>query len=150
MANNGKKPSRVNRQPRGRPRALDKAKKMAIVAYISAGGSQRLAAKFVGYSPSTIRNEANRNPEFMDSLTRAEAECALVLLKTITTAATAGADGDWLAAAWLLERKFPQDFGRDRDTAAEQEPTQIVKILVENRHEAEQYIKMSSLMPRDN
>jgi len=86
----------------------------------------------------------------MDSLTRAEAQCALALLDAITRAATAKADGDWRAAAWLLERKFPKDFGKDRDDSAEMEPTQIVKILVETRHEAEQYIKMSSLMPRDN
>jgi hypothetical protein len=150
MATNGKKPTRVNRQPRGRPRALDAAKKKAVLAYIAAGGSQRMAAGFVGCHASTIRNEADRDPDFLDSLTRAEGQCAITLIGAITDAATTKFDGDWRAAAWLLERKFPQDFGRDRDTAAEQEPTQIVKILVENRHEAEQYIKMSSLMPRDN
>jgi len=146
MANNGKKP----RQPRGRPRALTVAKKETILAYVSAGGSQRLAAKFVGCHHSTIRNEADRDPHFLASLTRAEAQCALALLDAITRAATTKADGDWRAAAWLLERKWAQDFGKDRDLSAEQEPTQIQKILVENREEAQAYVRMSSLMPREN
>jgi len=146
-----KKPaSRIKRDRPGQPPKLTPEKKKATEAFISAGGSQRLAAGHVGCHHSTIRNEADRDPQFLASLTRAEAQCALVLLRTVIAAATIGIDGDWRAAAWLLERKFPKDFGKDRDDSAEMEPTQIVKILVETRQEAKEYVRMSSLMPGAN
>jgi hypothetical protein len=146
-----KKPTnRIKRAKAGQPPKLTDAKKKAVIAYISSGGSQRLAAMYVGCHHSTIRNEADRDPQFLAGLTRAEGQCALELLEAVHDHATDDADGDWRAAAWLLERKFPKDFGKDRDDAAEQEPTQIIKILVETRHEAEQYVKMSSLLPQSN
>jgi len=46
---------------------------------------------------------------FSERLTRAEAEASMAALRSIRRAAM---DGDWRAAAWWLERRRPESFGR--------------------------------------
>ena len=46
--------------------------------------------------------------EFFDAVERAKADSALRLISQITLQAPA----DWRAAAFILERRFPDDYGR--------------------------------------
>lgn len=48
--------------------------------------------------------------EFLDMLTRAEGDSAMRHMSTIMQAA---AQGDWKAAAWALERRWPHHYGKE-------------------------------------
>jgi len=49
---------------RGRPTVLDADKKRDILTILAMGGTRRTAAEYVGCTRQTIRNTANRDPQF--------------------------------------------------------------------------------------
>jgi len=89
---------------------LDEVKKAEIIAILSVGCSRQTAAKYVGCSPATICRTAQREPEFSKQLRQTEGNQELGYLKNIKRAAQQ--ERYWRAAAWVLERKFPNDYGR--------------------------------------
>jgi len=92
----------------GRKPFLDDIKKREILAILSVGCSRRVAATYVGCSPATIRNTAQRDPQFAEQLRQADHHAELGYLRTIQKA---GSDVRyWRAAAWALERKNPEDY----------------------------------------
>ena len=93
---------------RGRPPVLDKDKKREILAILSVGGSQRMAAAYVGCAHTTIRRTADRDPAFGENFRHALIEPEIRYLKRIQSAATE--KKYWRAAAWALERLNPTDF----------------------------------------
>jgi hypothetical protein len=95
---------------RGRPPVLDHVKKGQILAILGVGCSRRIAARYVGCSPRTIQNTADREPEFAKQLRRADHGAEIEYLKRIRTAAQK--EQYWRAAAWALERLNPEDFAR--------------------------------------
>jgi len=94
----------------GRPAALDNGKRREIVAILSVGCSQAMAAQYVGCSPSTIQRTAERDPKFAEELGRAKSNAELGLVKNIRNAAKK--EQYWRAAAWALERGFPEKYAR--------------------------------------
>ena len=92
----------------GRPEVLDKAKMDKIIGLLTLGATRTLAARYVGCHPNTIRNTALRNPEFAERLRNAEYHLEFNLVKQITEAAKD--QKHWRAAAWALERIFPQRY----------------------------------------
>jgi len=92
----------------GRPRALDEVKWREVCALVSAGCGIADAARYIGCSASTVRREALRNESFHQSLRMAEMSAQLEPLKTMRKAAST----HWRAAAWMLERTFPDRFAR--------------------------------------
>ena len=88
--------------------ALDEKKRAKIVALLSLGCSRRSAARYVGCSPSTIGRTVARDPEFADQLAQAEQNADIDALRMIRRAA--GNERYWRAAAWLLERRIPEEF----------------------------------------
>ena len=95
---------------RGRPAVLDNEKQGLIVAILSVGCSQSMAAKYVGCSPSTIPHTAQRDPKFAKRLREAKGNAELGLVKNIRKAAQK--EQYWRAAAWALERCFPEKYAR--------------------------------------
>jgi hypothetical protein len=91
-----------------RPRILCQQKKDDLFAMLFNGSTLAAAAKHVGCSVLTVRREARRNPQFAETLRRAEMVNDLNPVKTLRRAATS----DWRAAAWLLERTQPQQYAR--------------------------------------
>jgi hypothetical protein len=92
----------------GRPRTLDDGKRREICALIAGGCGLREAAKYVHCSVNTIRREAERNADFGQQLRHSENYAQLTPLRAMQ-----GAVGThWRAAAWMLERAFPERFGR--------------------------------------
>ena len=91
-----------------RPRALDDVKRGEVCALVSTGCSLQTAARYVGCSAVTIRREATRNADFYDQIRQAEIACQVSPLRAMRQAAKT----HWRAAAWLLERTDPQQFGR--------------------------------------
>ena len=92
----------------GRRPVLDQYKKREILAIISVGCSRRSAARYVGCSPKTISNTAERNAAFARSLRQAEQKSEIDNMKNIQDAAKKAQY--WRAAAWILERRNPEDF----------------------------------------
>ncbi len=97
----------ARRKRQGKP-ALDDGKKREILAILAVGCSRRTAARYVGCSHTTIQRTALRDPAFAAALTRAESGAEFRYLKNIRDAAQK--EQYWRAAAWVLERRNPEDF----------------------------------------
>ncbi len=89
-----------------------------LLKAIRVGLPYHLAAEAAGIS-ETVFHEWQRGDlprgadkqlkaQFPEALTRAKGESALRLMALVSTAAP----DDWRAAAWILERRFPKDFGK--------------------------------------
>ncbi len=89
---------------RGRKPILDEYKRREILAILAVGGSRPVAAAYVGCTASTIRNTADRDPEFGRRLRDVEARLETICLRSVYAAAMRATDG---AAAWLAERGLP-------------------------------------------
>lgn len=59
--------------------------------------------------------------ELAEQLKKAESDYRATLLNTIRDAALAK-NSFWTAAAWLLERKYPDEYSQNRKTAADATP----------------------------
>ena len=94
----------------GRPPVLDHTKKCQILAIVAVGCSRRTAAQYVGCSPTTIQNTAERDPEFAEQLGHASRASEIEYLRNIKNAAKK--EQYWRAAAWALERLNPEDFAQ--------------------------------------
>ena len=104
----------------GRPTSHTEDKAARIVEAIRQGMPYKLAASAGGVSYNTFvrwRNEGT-NPnapehlrEFSKQVREAEAEAAQRLYALIIEAAESGKK--WQAAAWMLERRHPDLFGKD-------------------------------------
>lgn len=92
----------------GRPPVLDGKKRLQIVAIMSVGCSQAVAAQYVGCAPATISNTAERDPVFGAEIEKAKSNSELSLVKNIRNAANKAQY--WRAAAWALERAFPEKY----------------------------------------
>jgi|YNPBryunderm2012_1023409.scaffolds.fasta_scaffold00174_17 hypothetical protein len=115
---------------RGRPVCLDATKKAQILAIVSLGGTRAMAARFVGCTRRTIRNEARRDPEFAAALAKARDATELSYLQSLRKAAQESRH--WRAAAWVLERTRPQRYGPRRpDTISFPQMRQFISELVD-------------------
>src|SRR4051812_45778916 len=101
-------PERTKHDRRGRPTVLDEGKRREICALVAGGCGLREAAKYVRCSVSTIKRESSRNPAFADQLRQSQNHSQISPLRAMQHAAA----NDWRAAAWLLERAFPDRFAR--------------------------------------
>lgn len=117
----------------GRPTALTDDTIERIVTALSQGATYLLAAKYGGVSYNTFNEWCKRGAkelerregdvkegtplwekeqpfvDFYERVQNAEATAAIGWLAMIQKSAT---DGNWTAAAWKLERRYPQDYGR--------------------------------------
>lgn len=82
---------------------------------ITLGSSIKFAAMSIGLAEQTIRSWVDKGKkghelfaEFSRDFEAAKRRSASYLLTKINRAA----DKDWKAAAWLLERRYPGEFGR--------------------------------------
>ena len=118
----------------GRKPVLDEGKQREIAAIISLGCSQVVAARYVGCAVSTIQRTAERDSVFAARLGRARSNAEVGLVQNIRNAANK--TQYWRAAAWALERFFPDDYSPRHPgvvTAAQiaQLLTQFADILVQ-------------------
>ena len=76
---------------------------------IGLGAPYVQACGYAGISFQTFNEWRDSKPEFSDRLQKAEGEAVVGWLRKIESAAETG---NWQAAAWKLERRYPQDYGR--------------------------------------
>lgn len=85
-----------------------------LLAALRLGATHRIAAQCAGIGVSTMRDWIRDKPMFAESVAEAEAYGAVLMLERITAAAN---EGTWQAAAWLLERRYPDMYGRFPENA---------------------------------
>jgi hypothetical protein len=83
---------------------------------IELGATYELACNYAGIEYSTFSKWKLNKPELVDAVRLAEGKAAVKWLAKIEAAAA----DHWQAAAWKLERRYPQDYGR---TVQEQQHT---------------------------
>lgn len=95
-------------KPRGAPtkQTPDRAKR--ILDALRAGNTRQAACHYAGISDETFANWLKRSLEFLDAVTRAEADSELELVRYIRNAAAE----DWKAAAHLLACRWPDTWAK--------------------------------------
>jgi transposase-like protein len=93
----------------GRPSKYTEERAAAIVTAIETGATYALAAAHAGVSADTLGRWRTRFADFAERIAVAEGRGALVNLGRIQQAAQ---EGDWRAAAWMLEHRYPHAYGR--------------------------------------
>jgi hypothetical protein len=88
---------------------LDARQRSEVCAVVTAGGSQRVAAWYVGCSPAAIRRAALCDPTFAHELQAARARHQILHLRQLSDALRA--KPDWRGLAWVLERCHTEEFG---------------------------------------
>jgi len=80
----------------------------ALCAVLSGGATRRAACAHVGIDHSQFYRWLQRSATFRDAIQKAESDAELRFTTIVAQAATE----TWQAAAWWLERRRPDDFGR--------------------------------------
>ena len=80
-----------------------------IAQLIGGGATQRDACGAVGISEDTLGRWRKRYADFAASIEKAEAIKRAEMIRVVTDAAKGGT---WQAAAWYLERRDPDNWGR--------------------------------------
>ena len=109
-----------------RPTKLNAKRAQQICDYVAQGHTREVAAQACGIVSTTLyrwMKRGERQPdgpygEFCRALKRADLEVELACLRQIKEAAQ---NGDWRAAAWTLERRYPEKWGRRRARRSEGE-----------------------------
>ena len=94
----------------GRKPLLDEVKRGEICEILAIGGTRTLAARYVGCSLDTIARTAERDRAFAKQLRKASVECEIRCLRSLQNAAQDPTQ--WRAAAWTLERLYPERYAR--------------------------------------
>ncbi len=100
-----------------------------VAHFIRQGYTVEQACELAGIGRTTFYAWLSRGSQqpnsiygaFVDAIKKAEAESELLLLQRIEKAAERG---QWQAAAWMLERRFPKLWGRN--AAPPETPERIV------------------------
>lgn len=94
---------------KGRPtqRTPENAKK--ITDAVRMGATYGLACNYAGISEDTFARWREADADFAAAIKEAEGAAAVGWLAKIEKAAN---EGTWQAAAWKLERRYPEQYGR--------------------------------------
>ena len=134
----------TRRKPIGRPSKFTPATRKALVDGITAGLTYTHACQIVGIEYNTFNEwrkkgaaldepDADGFYDFHEALTRAESQASMTMMATVRkvaqgyrmkrqfvdkngTLVTYDEDmpADWRAASWWLERRYPDEYGRQR------------------------------------
>lgn len=126
-----KKPIAMKPPKGGRPCLLDKQRKTRLLSAIQKGMPLKHAAMLAGISYDTLnrwrmRGEEKGAPSRFRQFCKALRHSQAVAMLRLVSHIQAAGKQDWRAAAWMLERRHPEDFGRpapnDPATAKQQVP----------------------------
>ncbi len=92
----------------GRPSKFTPEREAAILEAVRAGNYLETAAHLSGISKTTLYEWRDHYPNFANALEKARAEAEANCIALVKSAAIE----NWQAAAWWLERSFPDKYGR--------------------------------------
>lgn len=115
----------------GRNTKLTPETQARIVEAIELGATYELAAQYGGIAYNTFNEwmkegaeaTTGKKAEFYEAIKAAEGNAVTGWLRKIEAAAS---DGNWQAAAWKLERRYPRDYGK---TVQEQSGEFTIRIV---------------------
>ena len=93
----------------GRPTVRTPEKRAKLVQALALGSTRRLACLYGGLSEDAFAVWMKADTDFADAIKEAEGRAAIGWLAKIEQAAT---NGEWTAAAWKLERRYPHEYGK--------------------------------------
>ena len=96
----------AGRRSKYTPETVDK-----ITQAIRLGATYKLACDYAGISEDTFANWKRLHSDFSEAIKTAEGGAVVGWLVKIEKAAT---EGNWQAAAWKLERRYPEMYGKQR------------------------------------
>jgi len=97
-----------NHKPVGRPTKKTKRTVDALLKVIATGAPYSICCAAVGINPDTFAHWKRTDAAFAEVIEQTAAKSALRLLSKIE----AHAEDNFAAAAWILERRFPETFSR--------------------------------------
>jgi len=121
----------------GRPTKLTPECQQFIIQALSVGATHKLACQYAGITEACFyfwleKGAKGQQPylEFFDAVKKTEGRAAVSWLAKIEHAAS---EGTWQAAAWKLERRYPQDYGKtvQEHTGPNNGPI-VLKVVYEN------------------
>ena len=126
------------KQKRGRKSLLTAPLQKQICDLLAQGHTIVTVCDAVGLGERTYFEWCERHPHFAQATTRAIGRSKIVLVEKIR------ASDDWRAQAFLLERRWPDEYGRTeprvivvQQSQAPQMPPQVVETTVEWHKEAD-------------
>jgi transposase len=93
----------------GRPTKYTPDRAKRLIDAVRMGASYEIACNYAGISVDTLANWRKRYSDFSEQINEAEGAAAVGWLAKIEKAAN---DNVWQAAAWKLERRYPEQYGR--------------------------------------
>jgi hypothetical protein len=98
----------ASRRP-GRPSKFTDQRVQRLLAAIRAGNTTRAACHYAGIGVQTLADWQRQHRDFREALEKAEADAEVRMVAEIVQAVRGGT---WQAAAWWLERRRADDYGR--------------------------------------
>jgi hypothetical protein len=102
------------------PELLDK-----ICSALRAGNTRKASSEYAGISEVTFYAWIKTNLSFLSAVKKAEADAEVSAVAVIKKAMP----DTWTAAAWWLERRKPDDYGRNLTLRADKEVTKALAEL---------------------
>jgi transposase len=145
----------VAKRGKGQPTKLTPERQRAIIDALRAGCYKATAAEYAGIGVSTLHrwletgeadDESGRQSDYRDfweAVKKADAEFQMRALLQIDQAAR---DGSWQAAAWRLERKYPQLWGRKQRVEEESAKAETQRTTVYLVPEEEQRVEVARIL----
>lgn len=103
-----------------------------LVKIIAGGHSHKTACGFVGINRDTFYQWMKKYSDFSDTIKKAENQAKIGLLEKIKKAG----DDHWQAAAWILERRWPDEFAQKQwpgsDEDGKDRVDELAKIIAES------------------
>jgi hypothetical protein len=130
----------------------DRRKQNKVLDIISKGFSRRLAARYVGCDERTIRNYANRHPEFAEKLRQSALKPAIDLTRTAINVAIKKQNTRLLI--YFLDRLCPNEFSRrktghvtlrDMQTLMDQMGDEFCRIVPDETTQAKFFARLEQL-----
>jgi hypothetical protein len=120
-----KKPKRIKGDKNGRPSKLTPALRQRTKELIELGMNYNDVCLSIGITKETFSQWRKKFPDFLDLVESANAKVKEIALKSIRV----GEMRDWRAAAWRLERRFPEEYKEKKEIELHDQPILIDDIM---------------------
>ena len=114
----------------GAKNKIGKEQECAVIAQLSIGATLNDCADYIGVTRKSLFNKRRNNPAFAAKVMQATASGKIHHINKI------GSAKEWQASAWLLERKFPTEFGRKDNVRTDGRLKVVVEYVDNSKTEA--------------